>query len=43
MAEFENEKTLSWCHKSNWNVSQMLALKKLWSVDFEIFIAVLKL
>ena len=27
MAEFENEKTLSWCHKSNWNVSQMLALK----------------
>ena len=43
MAEFENEKTLSWCHKSNWNVSQMLALKKLWSVDFEIFTAVLKL
>ena len=32
------------CDRSNWHADQILALKKLWNVDFEeIFITILKL
>ena len=37
------KKTLFWCSKSKWHAGEILALKKLWNVDFEIFTTVLKL
>ena len=37
------KKTLFWCDRLNWLAGQILPLKKLWNIDFEIFTAILKL
>ena len=37
------KKVLTWCDRSNWHAGQIVALKKFWNVDFEIFTTILKL
>ena len=43
MTKFDDEKTLVWCDRLNWHAGQILTLKKLWNVDFEIFTTILKI
>ena len=44
MTEFENKKkAFIWCDRSDYHAGQILALKKLWIVDFEIFTTTSKL
>ena len=43
MTKFDDKKTLFWCDRLNWHAGQMLTLKKLWNIDFQIFTTILKL